>query len=171
MRGVYLLEFALVLFVALALILPLTEFLRLSLIDQALAAVTHRAVRAVQSDPGNCQAAIENAFGNDRLASWLFDADGDGSVAIRVPDTRADADGALGTEEVLVAVDWDDPRNIGVCWSSEPSACTATGCAAFAPNHRWLQLRSRVRVGTWSGVGPWSSDFEREHRSWAVFEL
>ena len=171
MGGAYQLEFLLVLFAALALIMPLVEFLRLSLIEQALARATHHAALAVQRDPANCQAVITAAFENDLLAGWLLDANDDGSVAVRVPNTRAGADGALGTEEVLVAVDWDDPSSGGVCWNSEPSSCTDTGCAAFSNRHAWLQLRSRVRVEAATGIGLWPQGLEREYRSWASFTL
>ena len=168
MRGAYLVDFVLVMIAAMGLVTPLAEFLRLSMIDQALARATHRAALAVQRDPGNCQAAIQNAFQDDFLSSWLLDANDDGSVAIRVPNDRAAADGPLGAEEVLVAVDWDDPFNDGVCWQSA-AGCSDTGCRAFTTAHEWLQLRARIGVRSWSGIDLWQG-LEREHRSWASFE-
>ncbi|MCZ0941680.1 MAG: hypothetical protein OXJ53_01340 [Gammaproteobacteria bacterium] len=171
MRGAYLVEFVMIMFVALALVTPLAEFLRLSMIDQALARATHNAALAVQGNPANCQAEIESAFEDDLLAGWLLDADDDGSVTIRVPDTRAAADGPLGAEEVLVVVDWDDPRDGAVCWDSQSAGCADTGCAAFGVDHGWLQLRARVGVATWTGVDLWPGDFEREHRSSMGFDL
>lgn len=169
MRGSYLVDFLLVMMGFLAVVVPLMEFLRLSLIDQALARATHRAALAVQLNPADCESVIQAAFSNDGLAGWLLDANGDGTLAISIPTDRQTANGPLGNDEVLVVVDWDDPSD-GVCWQSS-SGCADTGCAAFTKDHEWLQLRARIGPGTWSGVQLWPDGFERVHRSWARFEI
>ena len=96
-RGQFAVEFVLMLMFAITvLFVPVGEMIRISLFDQVLAEATHLAARAAASDPANndqqaCQAAIQDAFPQARLAG-LLDQDDSGAVDITFGNTSANPD-------------------------------------------------------------------------------
>ena len=80
--GAYALEFLLVMMAALFVLLPVTEFYRLSLFDQALARATHEGARAAAADPASCTSAVIEAFNQDDLTAWLFDLNNDSRIGV-----------------------------------------------------------------------------------------
>ena len=162
-RGVYALEFALVLLGSLSLLIPMSEFLRLSLFDQALARATHQAALAASGDPGNCEARITGVFqprDGETLIGWLLDAHDDGAVGVALADDWPDPNDAA--REVVVAVGWDDNPNNGLDW--------ADGCGRPGA---WIRVRSRIVVRPWFLFAQtlWPDGFSREHVSWARNQL
>ena len=162
-RGFYAVEFAIVVLGSLSLLIPVSEFLRLSLFDQTLARATHLAALAASADPENCDASITAAFqprDGETLIGWLLDLHDDGAVGVTRADNWPDPDDA--SREVLVAVGWDDDPSDGVDWTD--------GCGSAGA---WIRVRSRVVVRPWSPIAQalWPGGFSREHTSWARNQL
>ena len=161
-RGMFAVEFGLIMLIALFLFALIGEFLRVSLYDQILARATHLSARAVAVLPvsSGCAAAVSEAFTNDGTARWLFDEDGDGSVSVGV--SVATGWPAAGSNEVQVAISWDDDPSDGVDWSE----AVAGQCGG---NGSWLRVRSRVAVRPWfapfRAVAP--DGVVLSHESWA----
>lgn len=161
-QGMFSVEFGLVTIIAIMLFALVGEFLRLSLFDQTLARATHSSARAVAALPVNsgCVAAVSSAFAADGAGSWLFDANGDGSLAVGV--VAADRWPTDDANEVQVTLSWDDDPSDGVDWGQAATGqCGGTGS--------WLRVRSRVEVR------PWFAPFRAaapnglvlNHESWA----
>ena len=162
-RGIYALEFTLVLLGSLSLLIPASEFLRVSLFDQVLARATHQAALAASADPADCEEGIRGAFqrrDGETMIGWLLDMQGDGTVEVTVADDWPDPNDAV--PEVLVTVGWDDDPNDGLDW--------ADGCGGGGS---WIRLRSRIVVRPWFlfGQAIWPDGFNREHVSWARNQL
>ena len=149
-RGAFAVEFVLVLMASMALFIPVGELLRISMFDQALAAATHQAARAAAAEPRNaeavhCRAAIAEAFQDNRLARWLFDRNGDGSVKV-VSAAGGWPNGP--TEEVRVDVAADEDLYDGNDWE------VSLGCGEQGS---WIRVQSRIvirpgrRRCAWSG--------------------
>ena len=160
-RGVYAVEFAVVLLGSLTLLIPLTELLRLSVFDQTLARATHQAARAAAVDPGNCDASVASAFqprNGETLIGWLLDADDNGAVNV----VRADGWPGQGSplREVLVQVDAETNLLDGVDWTA---GCGTAGAL--------IRVRARVVVPPWFAGVLWPDGFRREHVSWARNQL
>ena len=145
MRGVFSVEFALVLFIAIALFAFIGEFLRISMIDQALARATHVAARAVSTatTTSGCHAIASNAIQNDRGSNWALDSNGDGTIAFHVETTTGWPD-PTNAGEVLMVITWDDDPSDTVDWSDG----VGTSCG---DTDSWLRLRTRVSVRPWFG--------------------
>ena len=160
-RGAYAVEFLLVLVGSLSLFVPMAEFMRLSLFDQALARATHQAARAAASPQVvTCQNRVTEVYqGGDgeTLIGWLFDANDDGQVDVRFEDGWP----AVGGE---VRVAMSGSANAGGTvgpWSWH------TGCG---PGGSVTVLRTRIVVPGWSLFAQtlWPDGFAREHVSWAA---
>ena len=159
----YAIEYLLVLMLSLSLFIPLAEFLRLSLFDQALARATHQAARAAAgSPPADAAACRDRVTGvyqsrdGDTLIGWLFDANDDDRVDV------AYGDGWPAGAEVQVALSGAADLGADVAaWAWGP------GCA---PGGSLTVLRSRVVVRGWSvfARAMWPNGFSREHVSWAA---
>ncbi len=159
-QGAIAVEFVLVLTASLFFFVPVAEFMRLSLFDQALAAATHQAARAAaadsnNADPGKCLQAVENAFNAHSLARWLLDQDGDGRVK-----AVAGAAWPNGTDEVHVSLVADEDLYDGTEWEVA-GACGASGS--------WIKLETRIVVQPWSGLvrAMWPDGVRRQRQSWA----
>ncbi len=144
---------------SLSLFVPVAEFLRLSLFDQALARATHQAARAAAADPGLCEARIRGAFQprpGETLIGWLLDTQDDGAVGVRRDDGWPTPGDAAG--EVLVTVAADDDISDAVAWND---GCGGPGA--------WIRVRSRIVVQPWSGFARalFPDGFARERVSWA----
>lgn len=169
-RGTYAIEFGLVLLGSLSLFIPVGEFLRVSLFDQALARATHQAARAAGMTPEDCDASIRGAFNpatGETLFRWLLDAHGDGTVGVSAPGAGGlDAwpDPSNAAEEVLVTVTFDEDASDAVDWRSVD--WTASDCGAGGD---WLRVRSRIVIRPWMPLAQrlWPDGFAREHVSWA----
>lgn len=160
MNGAMAVEFSLLLLSIMALFAFVAEFLRFSLIDQALAKATHQSARAVVALPtaSGCEAAVTDAFTNDPTASWLLDRNGDGTLDIRV--TTAGGWPAVAGE-VDVAISWDDDPANGVDWSDAAAGtCGGTGS--------WLRIRARTSILPWYGLFRplMPNGLTRTHESW-----
>ena len=159
--GAVAVEFAIVMMGALALFVPVGEFYRLSLFDQALARATHEAARAAAADPANCEQAIQDAMHADRLALAMLDLDEDGTIGIVVNPANADGwPSGSSTEEVLVTVVADNDLFDGVDWD------VTGGCGAPGS---WIEVRSRMVVRPWSGPlqAMWSQGIRLYQENWA----
>ena len=173
-RGAFTVEFVLTLIASLALFVPVGEFLRISMYDQALAQATHRAARAAAAEPNNadqdkCKDAIRDSFQNGLLSGWLFDRDDDGTVEIDFvsdiwpigsPDQDKEVQISLRADEVLYDPRTDDPTTEVVKWE-EADKCGKAGS--------WIRVRAGILIKPW-----WSSDFglfgggiRRQEQSWA----
>lgn len=165
-RGFYAVEFAIVLTGSLALLVPVAEFLRLSLFDQTLARATHLAAQAASESPGTCEDSVKGAFQpreGETLIGWLLDAHDDGAVGVSLKDGWPSAD--QPADEVRVAVDADDDATNGLDWDPTVVSCGTPGA--------WIRVRSRVVVMPWSPVARamFPDGFSREHVSWARNQL
>ena len=173
-RGAFTVEFVLTLIASLALFVPVGEFLRISMYDQALAQATHRAARAAAAEPNNadqnkCKDAIRDSFQNGLLSGWLFDRNDDGTVEIDFvsdvwpigsPDQDKEVQISLRADEVLYDPRTDDPTTEVVKWE-EADKCGKAGS--------WIRVRAGILIKPW-----WSSDFglfgsgiRRQEQSWA----
>lgn len=161
--GAVAVEFVLVFLASLSLFGLAGEIFRLSMIDQTLARVTHQSAQAVSGLPNGaevaCQAAVQRVFDRDFGARWLFDRNGDNTVNI-VFSSGATWPAVTLSDEIGVAISWDDDPDATVDWSdSATGSCGGDGS--------WLRLRSRFVVQPWFGpLRPlWGSMF-RQHESW-----
>ena len=145
MRGVFSVEFALVLFVAMAIFAFIGEFLRISMIDQALARATHVAARAVATATTSigCHAVATAAINEDLPSNWALDSNNDGTIEFHVETADGWPDPA-NAGEVLIAISWDADPADAVDWSD----ATGTGCGG---TDSWLRLRTRIAVRPWFG--------------------
>lgn len=155
-------EFGLITIIALMLFAVVGEFLRISLYDQILARATHLSAQAVARLPvaTGCAAAVSSVFANDGVSRWLFDENGDGTVAVGF--TTADGWPANDANEVQVAISWDDDPANGVDWGEAVAGqCGDTGS--------WLRLRSRVAVRPWFALfrAAAPNGVVLNHESWA----
>lgn len=145
MRGVFSVEFALVLFVAMTVFAFIGEFLRISMIDQALARATHMASRAVATATTSvgCHAVATDAINEDLGSNWALDSNNDGIIEFHVETTDGWPD-PTNAGEVLIAISWDtDPADAGgVDWSD----ATGSGCGG---TDSWLRVRTRIAVRPW----------------------
>ena len=143
MNGVFSVEFALVLFVAMALFAFIGEFLRISLIDQALARGTHVAARAVSTATTSigCHAVATDAMQQDQGSNWALDTNNDGTIDFHVETTDGWPD-PTNVGEVLMTISWDNDPAGGVDWSD----ATGTACG---DTDSWLRLRTRIAVRPW----------------------
>lgn len=162
-RGVYAVEFAIVLLGSLSLLIPVAEFLRLSLFDQTLARATFQAARAAAADPGNCEAAIVAVFQpreGETLIGWLLDAHDDGAVGVTRTDAAPDPNDPA--TEVVVQVGAVDDLRTALNWTD--------GCGVAGS---WIRLRARIVVRPWSPFAQaiWPDGFSRGHISWARNQL
>ena len=162
--GVFSVEFGLVMLIAIMLFAFVGEFLRISMVDQALATATHAAARAVATSPtGNdCHNLAGNAIQNARSAEWILDKNGDGTVAFdAVTGTGWPMAGAA---EITIAISWDDdPADAtGVDWSD----ATGTNCGG---TDSWLRVRTRIAVDPWFGLFRLAvpNGIVLRHESWA----
>lgn len=157
-NGVFAVEFALILAVSLALFLPMAEFFRLSMYDQALARVTNLGVRAAAADPNNCETAIEDAFHADSLALWLLDQNSNGLIEISAG--AADWPVVSSGVEAHVNVSSDADLYDGSDWEI---------VGACGPPGSWISLRSRIVVQPGFGALRlvWPDGFRRQQQSWA----
>ena len=146
--GIIAVEFALTLIIFVAVVGIVGEFLRMSLLDQALARATTLGATAAGADSARCETAAREAFAEDALAAWLFDADDDGAIAF-VSGTDPNVSG----REVRLEVASDDGViNNGLAF--EP-LCGVEGS--------WIVVRASVAVRMRFGVGT----ILRDHASWA----
>lgn len=159
-RGAIAVEFVLVLIASLFFFMPVAEFMRLSLFDQALAAATHQAARAAaadsnNADPTKCLQSVEDAFQAHRLARWLLDQNDDGAV-----DVTASTAWPSGTDEVHVSLMADEDLYDGTEWEVV-GACGGSGS--------WIRLETRIVVQPWSGLvrAMWPDGVRRQRHSWA----
>lgn len=155
-------EFALVFLASLSLFGVAGEIYRISMIDQTLARATHLSAEAIAGLPnGNndCEDTIKDVFNSDVGASWLFDRDGDDSVDIDFT-YNANWPAVTLTDEIGVAISWDDDPESGVDWSDATSgSCGGDGS--------WLRLRSRFAVEPWfAPARPFWGTMHRSHESW-----
>ena len=145
-RGVFSVEFAFVLLLAMMLYALVGEILRLSMIDQALARATHLAARAVATAQTNsgCHALASDAINNDYAAPWLLDSNDDGTIAFHVATTATSSTPIAGTE-VQLTISWDQDPADGIDFSDTVgNGCGDTGS--------WLRVRSRITVQPWFGL-------------------
>lgn len=162
-RGVFSVEFALTLFVAVALFAFIGEFLRISMIDQALARATSVAARAVAATPAAnaCRAAASDAIRRDAASNWALDSDNDGTIATHIEAATGWPDPS-NAGEVLMVITWDDDPAGGVDWSD----AAGTGCGG---TDSWLRLRTRIAVQPWFGPfrAATPNGIVLRHESWA----
>ncbi len=159
-RGAYAVEFLIVLMGSLSLFVPLAEFLRISLFDQALARATQQAARAAASAPaGQCLARVTGVFqprAGETLIGWLLDLDGDGRVVVQ------DGAGwpAAGSEVQVASSGASELGPTVGPWSW--GACGSGGALTL--------LRARMVVPYWSGFtrAVLGNGLPREHVSWAA---
>ena len=161
-RGAYAVEFLIVLMGSLSLLVPMAEFLRMSLFDQALARATQQAARALASStPANQGlprvAGVFQPRAGETLIGWLLDLDGDGQV-----DVRDGAGWPAAGVEVQVACSGADSL-VGAMGSWAWGACGAPGGALTV-------VRARMVVPYWSGFTRTvlGNGLAREHVSWAA---
>ena len=159
-RGAYAVEFLIVLMGSLSLLVPLAEFLRMSLFDQALARATQQAARVAASVPASqCLARVSAVFqprAGETLVGWLLDTNGDGRV-----DVRDGAGWPAAGVEVQVASSGVPDMGAAVGpWSW--GACGSGGSLTV--------LRARMVVPYWSGFTRTvlGNGLPREHVSWAA---
>ena len=153
-------EFVLMMMASLALIVPVGEFYRLSLIDQALAKVTHEGARSAAAD-AVCEQAVVDAFNANPLAVWLLDLNDDNRIAIVTnPDASVAWPSGSATDEAHVSVVADDNLFDGSDWE------VATGCGSSGS---WILVSSRIVVEPWfRPLGLlWPDGIRREQQSWA----
>ena len=145
-RGVMAVEFSLFLFVGITFFALIGEFLRVSLFQQMLARSFHAAARAVTTleTASGCEAAVETAIRNDRIGSWLFDQDGDGTVSVDADTTPLDSWPSSDDDEVEVLISWDSNPEDGVDWSDG----VAGSCGGTSS---WLRLRAQITLRPWFG--------------------
>ena len=149
-----------------ALFVPVGEFLRISMYDQALAQATHRAARAAAAEPNNadqnkCKDAIRDSFQNGLLSGWLFDRDDDGTVEIDFVSYDWPSGSPNQDEEVQISLRADDDLyTAGDEWE-KIDECGQEGS--------WIRVRAGILIKPW-----WSSDFglfgggiRRQEQSWA----
>lgn len=160
--GAMAVEFALVFLASLSLFGVAGELYRISLIDQLLAHATHESARSIAGLPDGdveCEETIQRTFNASDRTRWLFDRDGNGTVDI-VFSYQDAWPGVTLSDEVGVAISWDDDPEAGVDWSD-----AATG--SCGDHGSWLRLRSRFAVQPWFGpVRPFWGTFFRQHESW-----
>ena len=161
-EGYIALEFVVILMAAFTLLVPVGEFFRLSLFDQALARATHLGARAAAYDPTACDQAVSDAFGSDFMSRWLLDLNDDGFVMV-LPAAPGGSDtwpsgGSL--DEVHILVQADDDLYDGSNWEID-GTCGGRGS--------WIQVRARIVVDPW--FPPlrtfWPNGIRRQHESWA----
>ena len=144
-RGVYTVEYVLVLIVLIPVVLAAGEFGRVSLCDQALARATHRAAVAAGRDPSDCETRAREAFEGDALARWLFDTDDNGRIAFGAGDGQeVRLDIAADNGDLTDGVDFDQPL------------CGDAGS--------WIRVQTSVTVRARFGLG----DILRREASWAL---
>lgn len=164
MRGAIAVEFAFLLFSVIALFAFVGEFLRLSLIDQQLARVTHLGARAVAGlrVSAGCEAEIRRVFTGDNIAAWLLDANNDNLLDVVVRTAAGWPDRTLGGD-VRVNISWDDDPVDGLNWGDAIlGGCGRTGT--------WLRIRSQTTVRPWYGpfraLAP--AGLFLQHESWGA---
>ena len=155
-------EFVLIMIAALALFLPVGEFYRLSLVDQALARATHEGARRAAADPARCGTAVGDAFQADALAAWLLDLNDDSTLGIVT--NPADPNGwpsGSPTEEVQITIVADEDLFDATPWELATGGCGVDGS--------WIEVRSRVVIEPW--FAPlrlvWPNGIQRQQQSWA----
>lgn len=151
MRGLYALEFALMMLVFVPLMLASWEICRLALANRILAGTTHDAALAAGRDPANCLQAARNAFSDDRIAMWLFDHNNDDSLGFVA---GADPDNTV-LSELRLDINADDPAVDGIAF--DQALCGGSGS--------WIRVRTVVRPRGWSS---WLADTTLRHESWSV---
>ena len=144
-RGIFSVEFGLVLLIAMSLFALLGEFLRISMIDQTLARATHLATRAAATSPNNngCQAAASRAITNDYASRWLLDSNDDGTISFHVATSATST--PLANAEVQLIMSWDQDPADGIDYSDT----VANGCGDTGS---WLRVQSRIAVLPWYGL-------------------
>lgn len=147
-------EFALVLLVFLSFMTLVTEFLRVSLVDQTLARATHMGALAAGRDPARCSAAAQEAFASDRLAAWLFDRNDDGSIGFLSASGTPDG---TPSQEVRLTVAADDGSIANGIDFRDANGCGVGGS--------WIEVRATVPVRPRFRLG---GTFLRASRSWTV---
>ena len=161
-EGAFAIEYLLVLMAAMSLLLPVAEFYRLSMFDQALARATYEGARAAAADPASCGTAVIDAFNNDGLAAWLFDRNDDNRIGmLTLPLDPHRWPTGSATEEAHVSVVADEDLFDGVDWE-------VTGCGAPGTDG-WILVRSRIVVRPLFAPlqAIWPNGFRRQHESWA----
>lgn len=160
--GAVAVEFGLVFLASLSLFGVAGEMFRISMIDQALARVTHLGAKELAALPDGdeeCEETVQRVFNGDRGARWLFDRDGDDTVSI-VFSFGAEWPAVTLSDEIGIAISWDDDPDADIDWSD-------TIAGSCGDHGSWLRLRSRFAVQPWFGpVRPlWGTMF-RQHESW-----
>ena len=164
MRGVFSVEFALSLFFAMALFAFIGEFLRISMIDQALSRATHVVARAVATTTSatTCHTVASAALQRDRASNWALDSNNDGTIDVHI-ETAAGWPDPINVGEVLIAISWDTDPAGGVDWSD----AVGTGCGG---GDTWLRVRTRIAVEPW--FGPFRAAVPNgivlRHESWGL---
>ena len=150
--GIIAVEYALVLLVFLAFMTIVIELYRVSLIDQTLARATHLGALAAGRDPTACETAVQDVFRNDRVAAWLFDANGDSTIGF---SAGTNPDGSSG-QEVGLEITSDNGRiTDGVTF--DVARCGTAGS--------WIEVRATVPVRPRFRVG---GTLLRRYSSWAL---
>lgn len=150
-RGAYTVEFVLVLTVLIPVIVTAAEFGRVSLGDQALARATHRAALAAGQTPADCERQARDAFEDDAVALWLFDADDNGRISFVTgiaPDTAAG-------QEVRLDISADD-GDVANGVTFDQALCGVPGS--------WIRVQASARVRSLFALG----DMVRQRASWAL---
>ncbi len=164
-RGAFTVEFVLTLIASMALFVPVGEFLRISMYDQALAQATHQAARAAAAEPNNadkdkCKDAIRHAFQNGLLSGWLFDRDEDGTVEIEFVSDDWPMGSTLADKELEISLRADEDLYDGDEWK-EIDECGQEGS--------WIRVRAGIVIEPWwySDFGLFGGGIRRQEQSWA----
>ena len=155
-RGVYVVEFVLVLMVMLPFTFAAGEFGRVSLADQILARATYRAAVAAGRNAADCVNEARAAFAEDAVALWLFDLDDDGRLGF-VTGTAPDPD-ADPVAEVRLDIAADDGDFSA---DGDRSDDFTAGCGGAGS---WIRVSASVVVRARFGIG----DILRRSESWAL---
>ena len=164
MRGVFSVEFALSLLFAMTLFAFIGEFLRISMINQALSRATHVVTQAVATAASatGCHTVASNALQQDSASNWALDSNNDGTIDVHV-ETAANWPDPTNVGEVLITISWDNDPSGGVDWSD----AVGTGCGG---SDTWLRVRIRIAVEPW--FGPFRAAVPNgivlRHESWGL---
>ncbi len=148
--GVIAVEFAMVLLVFFTFMLIVSELYRVSLIDQTLARATHRGALAAGRNPADCETAAQEALAEDRVALWLFDANGDDVIGFHA---GTNPDGTPNQEVGLEIASYDGELADGVVFNMP-------GCVGS-----WIEVHAAVPVRPLFRRG---RTLMREYRGWSV---
>ena len=164
-RGAVAVEFALILIPSLMVFAFASEWLRFSLMQQALARATHQGARAIAAQPTatGCEAAVTRLFANDATTRWLFDHNNDGTLDV----AATTATGWPGsTAEVDIAISWEANPNDATETEIEWDDAAAGDCGGTGS---WLRLRTRTSPLPWfGGFRPlMPNGLPITHESWA----